>query len=244
MPLQALIPLPLSFGIMARMMMSQESLRAYRQHHDALEKMNAAVVEYVRGMPVVKVFGTALESFQRLKESVLFHRDWSQKISNDYSKIYPRLLTIASSSLVFIVPAAVWLLHRSAAPVQFIPTVLFFAVIGGGFFFPLLKLTFMAGLLNQISVGVERIDDILYRETVPDKDLGQRPADAAVDFCHVTFAYEEATVLDDVSFHASPDTVTAPGWPFRGRQDYNGYARSALLGCAIRGDSDRRHRYP
>lgn len=205
----ALIPFPLAFGIMAKMMMSSESKQLYRDHHDALEKMNAAVVEYVRGMPVIKVFGTALDSFRRLKESVISHRDWSQRMCNDYSKTYPAFLTAASSSLVFIVPAAVWILQRTAAQAQFIPTVLFFTIIGGGFFFPLLKLMYMAGFLTQISIGVERIDDILYRDEVPDRDLGQRPADASVEFDHVTFAYNETTVLDDVSFRAEPGTVTA-----------------------------------
>ena len=205
----ALIPFPLAFGIMAKMMMSQESKQSYREYHDALEKMNGAVVEYVRGMPVVKVFGTALDSFRRLKESVISYRDWSQRMSNDYSKTYPAFLTAASSSLVFIVPAAVFILNHTVAKEQFIPTVLFFTIIGGGFFFPLLKLTFMAGMLRQISVGVERIDDILYRDEVPDRDSGQRPADASVEFDHVTFAYDETTVLDNVFFHADPGTVTA-----------------------------------
>ncbi len=204
-----LIPLPLAFGIMAKMMMSQESKRLYRERHDALEKMNAAVVEYVRGMPVVKVFGTALDSFRRLKESVISHRDRSQRISNDYSKTYPAFLTAVSSSLVFIVPAAVFILTRTAAKEQFIPTVLLFLIIGGGFFFPLLKLMFMAGFLTLISVGVERIDDVLYRDEVPDRDSGQRSADASVEFNHVTFAYDETTVLDNVSFRAEPGTVTA-----------------------------------
>jgi len=205
----ALIPFPLVFGIMAKMMMSQESKRLNREHHNALEKMNAAVVEYVRGMPVVKVFGTALDSFRRLTESVISYRDWSQRISNDYSKTYPAFQTAASSSLVFIVPAAVFILNRTGAVEQFIPTVLFFTIIGGGFFFPLFKLMFMAGFLTQISVGMERIDDILYRDTVPDRDSGQRPSDAAVEFDHVTFAYDETTVLDNVSFRAEPGTMTA-----------------------------------
>jgi len=205
----ALIPFLLAFGIMAKMMMSQESKRLNREHHNALEKMNAAVVEYVRGMPVVKVFGTALDSFRRLTESVISYRDWSQRITKDYSKAYSAFQTAASSSLVFIVPAAVFILNRTDAVEQFIPTVLFFTIIGGGFFFPLFKLMFMAGFLTQISEGMERIDDILYRDPVPDRDSGQRPADAAVEFDHVTFAYDETTVLDNVSFRAEPGTVTA-----------------------------------
>ena len=204
----ALIPFPLAMGVMMTMM-GRGAKGLYREYHDALERMNGAVVEYVRGMPVVKVFGTALDSFQRLRESVISHRDWSQKMSRDYSTAYPAFLTAASSSLVFIVPAAMWILHHCADKTPMILTVLLFMIIGGGFFFPLLKLMFMGSYLNQISVGVDRVDDILYREEMTDRDSDERPADATIQFDRVTFGYSETTVLSDVSFVANPGTVTA-----------------------------------
>jgi ATP-binding cassette subfamily B protein len=160
-------------------------------------------------MPVVKVFGAAVDSFQRLKTSVLAFRDWSQKMSNDYSTAYPSFLTAASSSLVFIIPAAVWILHRSGTPVEYIPTILLFMIIGGGFFFPLLKLMFMGSYLNQISVGVDRIDHILFMKEMKEVDNGKPPANAAIEFDRVSFGYNDTLVLDQVSFTAKPDTVTA-----------------------------------
>lgn len=204
----ALVPFPLAMGVMMAMM-GKGARDEYREYHNALEVMNAAVVEYVRGMPVVKVFGTALDSFHRLRDSVLSYRDWAQNMSTEYSTTYPAFLTAASSSLVFIVPVAVYLLARTDAGEQLIPTVLLFMIVGGGFFFPLLKLLFIGSFMTQISIGVERIDDILYADEIPDRTTGVRPRDASVEFDRVTFAYDETTVLDDVSFRAAPDTVTA-----------------------------------
>lgn len=204
----AMVPFPLAMGIMAGMM-TGEAKEEYRNYHNALERMNAAVVEYVRGMPVVKVFGTALDSFRRLKESIISYRDWAQTMNEEYSTTYPAFLTAASSSLVFIVPAAVFLFVRTDAGEQFIPTVLLFLIVGGGFFFPLLKLLFIGSYLTQITIGMERIDNILYSDEMEDRDTGQRPTDASVEFDHVTFAYNDTNVLNDVSFRASPDTVTA-----------------------------------
>lgn len=209
MALAALLPFPIALGLMVKVMMSPESNRLYHEHHTSLEKMNSAVVEYVRGMPVVKVFGTVKESFRRLEETIIAHRDFSQRVNTSYSSTYPALLTAASSSLMFIVPVATWLLYRADHPNPLIPTVLFFTLIGGGFFFPLLKLTFMAGLLNQISMGVERIDSILTEAEVPDCASGRQPSDATITFEGVGFAYHQTTVLQGVSFTANPGTVTA-----------------------------------
>ena len=205
----SLISFPIALGMMMRMMLSEESMELYRKLNHALEGMNAAVVEYVRGMPVVKVFGTSQDSFRRLKDAVLHHRTQSFEMTPKYSGTYPTFLTASSSSLIFIMPVATWLLYRSNAPHGFIPTVLFFTIIGGGFLFPLLKLTFMSGLLTQVSMGVERVDDILYMETIPYRGNGQNPEDATIVFDDVTFAYKEITVLKTISFRAEPGTVTA-----------------------------------
>ncbi len=205
----ALAPFPLTIGLMLVMMTGGKAKIEYRNYHAALEHMNAAVVEYVRGMPVVKVFGTALDSFQRLTESVLSHGERSRKMAQDYSKSYPAFLTAASSSLVFLVPTVVFLLHRTEAHEQYIPTALLFMIIGGGFFFPLLKLMFMVGYLNQISIGMERIDHILYKDEIAEREAGKHPADASIEFDDVAFAYNGTTVLENVSFAAKPGTVTA-----------------------------------
>jgi ATP-binding cassette, subfamily B, bacterial IrtA/YbtP len=205
----ALVPFPIALWLMSKVMMNSETKRLYQEYHTALEKMNAAVVEYVRGMPVVKVFGTEKESFRRFQDTVIAYRDWARQMSRSYSNTYPALMTAASSSLMFIVPVAVWLLARAEQPNVLIPTVLFFTLIGGGFFFPLFKLMFMAGLLNQISAGVERIDTVLAEPEVPEQISGRQPQDAAITFENVAFAYDEAAVLRDVSFTAQPGTVTA-----------------------------------
>jgi ATP-binding cassette subfamily B protein len=206
----ALIPFPVAMGVLLPvMMMGEKTKQSYREYHNALERMNAAVVEYVRGMPVVKVFGRALESFKRLKDSVMAFRDFSISVTRTYSKLYPAFLTAASSSLVFIVPAAVVLLRTTGAGESFIPMVLLFLVVGGGFFFPLLKLMFMFGNLNQISIGTERIDRVLYTDEIPEEDSCKRPADMSLEFENVSFAYDETVVLKDVSFKAEPNTVTA-----------------------------------
>lgn len=209
MALAALIPFPIAITLMVKVMMSNESMQLYQKHHTSLENMNSAVVEYVRGMPVVKVFGNETESFRRIEETIISHRDWSQLVSKCYGNTYPALLTAASSSLMFIVPVAVWLLYRTPNPGTLIPTVLFFTLIGGGFFFPLLKLTFMSGLLNQISLGVERIDAILDEKEIPEITSFCLPNDSTITFENVTFAYDEASVLQDISFTAKPGTVTA-----------------------------------
>jgi ATP-binding cassette subfamily B protein len=68
---------------------------------------------------------------------------------------------------------------------------------------------FMAGLLRQISIGVDRIDKILYTDEMKESDEGLRPADSSVVFENVCFSYDKTEILKNISFKAEPKTVTA-----------------------------------
>ncbi len=197
------------FGLIFLWMAGGRAKKGFQEYHNALEKMNAAVVEYVRGMPVFRIFGSAGDSFRKLTESVSFYNTWSQKMNKDYSSTYPAFLTAASSSLVFLVPVSVALLKNSPDQTQIIPVILLFVIVGSGFFFPLLKLMFMAGMLQQINIGVDRIDSILNHEEMKEHDKGIDPEDNSIVFNKVCFTYDKVEVLNEVSFRAEPGEITA-----------------------------------
>jgi len=200
------IPFPLIMVVMTGMLSNKEM---YRRYHDSLEKMNASVVEYVRGMPVVKIFGSAAESFRTLKDSVLAHHAFNKNIAEDYSTVYPGFLTAASSSLLFIIPAALLIVSKTGINSEFISTFMVFLLLGGGLFFPVFKLIFMGSYFQQISVGVERIDAVMNKKEIEEIDNGKEPEDASVEFDNVSFAYNEKLVIKNVSFKARQGRVTA-----------------------------------
>ena len=207
--LAALVPFPIAIAFQIIMFNSQATKEKYKQYHDALEKMNATVVEYVRGMPVVKVFNQSVDAFIRLKKDIFAYRDFTKGITKQYSTVYPAFLTILSSSLFFIIPVATMLLLQSPSYENFIPKVFLFMILGGGMFFPLFKLMWIGGFLREISIGVERIDNILLSTEIPETNKSCIPQDTSIEFKNVTFAYDDTSVLKDVSFTSKPNTITA-----------------------------------
>jgi ATP-binding cassette subfamily B protein len=114
-----------------------------------------------------------------------------------------------SSTILFLIPAAVLLLLKAPSYVDYLPTVFLFLILGGGMFFPLLKLLYMSGYLNQNTLGVSLIDDILDKPEISEPENPARPQGASVEFRDVTFAYDANPVLKNVSFTAAPGSVTA-----------------------------------
>ena len=185
--------------------------KKYKEFNNTLEKMNATVVEYVRGMPVVKIFNQSVDAYAKLEHDINTYRDYALGITKEYSKVYPFFLTILSSSLLLIVPVATILLIQSPSYESFVPTVfLFFILGGGGMYFPMFKLMWVSGFLMQVNDGVARIDDILINNpSIPEPENPRMPRDASVEFKNLTFSYDTNPVLNNISFIAKPNEVTA-----------------------------------
>ena len=198
-----------AISIQVSMMARSKAKKQYADYHEALGRMNASIVEYVRGIQVVKVFGRSMDSFSRLKKDIEDFRNFTVVMAKKFALTYTGFLTVLSSTILFLIPPAVILLIHAPSYARFIPTVFLFLVVGGGVFFPLLKLLYMSGYLNQNTVGVELIDEILNKPEIPEPSHPREPESASVEFRDVTFGYTSAPVLKNVSFKAKPGTVTA-----------------------------------
>ena len=195
--------------LQSTMINNQRSKKTMKEYHASLAGMNTSIVEYIRGMQVVKIFNRSLDAFDRLKTDIFNFRNFSIRVTKDFSYVYTGFLTILSSTLLFIIPAGVYLLINSASYVEYIPTLLLFLILGAGIFFPLLKLMWMSSLLNQNSAGVDIIDNILNMPEIPEPSSPVKPGNSSVEFINVSFSYDESPVLKNISFRAAPGSVTA-----------------------------------
>ena len=181
----------------------------YEEYHRALGRMNSSIIEYVRGIQVVKVFGRSLQGFERLQGHILEYRDCSIGVTRSFAPVYTGYLVLLSSLFLFLIPAALLLLLRAPSYPTYIPTVFLFFMVGGGTFFPLQKLLYMGSLYKQNSLGVALIDEILDTTEISAPECPQVPVDNGIVFDNVSFAYAQEEVLKNASFTAAPGTITA-----------------------------------
>lgn len=74
--LACLLPLLLGFFAQTSMMMGDKARESLKGYFDALERINASAVQYVRGMPAVKVFGQTVHSFRKFYQDMMYYRDY------------------------------------------------------------------------------------------------------------------------------------------------------------------------
>nr|WP_320114424.1 ABC transporter ATP-binding protein [uncultured Desulfuromonas sp.] len=198
-----------AIGLQGLMLLTSRMRGGYEEYQSALGRMNGSIVEYVRGIQVVKVFGRSVAGFERLKSDILGFRDCSVAMTRSFAPAYTGYLTLLSSTFLFLIPTAVFFLTRAPSYPAYLPTVFLFLILGGGTFFPLQKLLYLGSLFNQNSLGVELIDDILDRAEIEEPEHPRCPVDNGITFDQVTFAYDKAAVLKNISFCAEPGSLTA-----------------------------------
>ena len=206
MALIALIPLPISFLLFIAMLGGSEYKKLIKKYHDSLEKMNETIIEYVRGMPVVKVFNQTVRSFRRFKDSVYGYRDFTNAWSKKGTPPWAAFTVIVGSSLFFLLPFGVWFYVKGTIE---LPTLFLCLMLGSGYMIPFLKLAHMGSFLAQINEGIRRIDKILFQ---PKMSISYTPKilkNNNIEFKNVSFSYTEKEILHDISFQAKEGTVTA-----------------------------------
>lgn len=207
--LVVLAVLAMAFYVMSRMYAGKKIREVSERFVEKLGQMNAGIVEYIRGMQIVKTFTDSTDAYRKLNKDIKEYRKFANEVNVQYQPTYVGFLTILSSALLFIIPIAVWQLVGSTSYAAFIPVVLMFLIFGVAVFFPVLKLLWIGSFMNQNNMGVQKIDDILYMDEIKEPTTPRYPEDASVEFRNVSFAYDTTPILKDVSFVAHSGTVTA-----------------------------------
>ena len=125
--LLSLIPVVLAFSIMATMT-GREMEEKMRQYSDALAAMSGEVVEYVRGIPVVKTFGQSVFSFKKFKAAIDEYEKWVVAYTKELRM--PMLFYTAAINGVFAFLIAGGLLFtQNGVTSEFLLNLLFYIII-------------------------------------------------------------------------------------------------------------------
>lgn len=191
---------------------AQEFTRIY---FDAQERMSASAVQYVRGMPVVKIFGQSVRSFRQFNAEIEAYKTYALKVCDTYQPGMVAFTVLLNSLVTFFFPIGILLVGGSPGDIALAAVWLFFIVMGPGVASPVYKLMYLGGGTREINEGVVRIDRIFDRRPIPEPAEPRVPTTYDIEFRHVGFSYSneaEATrteALRDISFTARQGEITA-----------------------------------
>lgn len=217
--LLCLVPIVVSALCMAWMMAggakdeNANAMTFMRNYQDALDRMNKAAVEYVRGIPVVKVFQQTVRSFSTFRESMVAYRDFATAYVKLCSPPQVAQLVAINCTFAVLVPAGILLARGAGDFSAFFTDFLFYVVFSALTTMMMTKVMYASQAMTEAQDAVSRIEDIL--GTLPmdevDADRAREPKGNSIDFYHVRFRYPGAAqdVLSDVTFSVEHGTTVA-----------------------------------
>ena len=134
------------------MVLRQKKILSYAT--DSLEQMNASAVQYVRGMPAVKVFGQTVQSFRQFYQDMIRYRDYGVKLTDQFQHGTLIFKAILGSLATFILPVGVFLMNRDPGSIAFASVLLFFLVMAPGISAPMFKLMFLLETIRILTRGL------------------------------------------------------------------------------------------
>ena len=209
--LAAIVPILVGFAAQFSMMFGQKAQVGLKEYYDALENINTSSVQYVRGMPTIKIFGQTVHSFRRFYQDIIAYRDFSTRYAKNFESYYCLFKVLVLSLATFILAVGLFLFSGNPQNMAFAVTLLFFLVFAPGISTPVFKLTNIVQSMTSITEAVDRIDRVMAEAEIREPESGKKPEHYDLVFDHVTFAYGENApqVLKNVDFRAEQGQITA-----------------------------------
>ena len=187
----AMIPLVGAIGIMGYMM-NPKNNQFQRLYLDAQEKMGAEAVEYVRGIPVVKVFQQTVFSFKRFYDSIISYRDLVIKCTLVWRTPMSFYILAINAFAFILVPTAIILIGHGGDTTTIIANVILYVVIAPLIASNVMKAMYLSQDLFMANEAVERLEQLTDIAPLSQHDKPKRAEAYDIRFNDVSFRYEGA----------------------------------------------------
>ncbi len=196
-------------------MMGGKNAQLMAEYQAAQDRMTKAGTEYVRGIPVVKIFQQTVYSFKTFKKAIEEYSDKAEYYQAKVCRVPQSInLTFTEGAFIFLVPVVIFLapgaLHSGNFS-DFITNFVFYAVFSAIISTSLAKIMFASSGIMLASTALSRIDLVMKAPTLEKCVNPKEPEDNSVVFKDVSFTYTGSSTpaLSHISFRVEPGQTVA-----------------------------------
>lgn len=198
--LACLVPVVAAMALLA-WTMNTRGRTFMKLYMNLLEQMNTQAVEYVRGIPVVKVFQQTIYSFRNLYDTIMEY----SRVATRYTGMWEQPMTIYTVLIngfaFLLVPLAIILISAENA-VMVILDLLLFMLVTPVFSGCIMKSMYIGQALYQADEAVNRLEELTSFKPLAESQDPVSLKDYSIEFKNVSFAYPgiKNSVLKNLSF--------------------------------------------
>lgn len=199
-------------------MMGGKNAKIMAEYQAAQDKMTKAGTEYVRGIPVVKIFQQTVYSFKSFQQAIEEYSDKAEYYQGKVCRVPQSInLTFTEGAFIFLIPVVILLIPEALNGGQFhelVTNFIFYAVFSAIISTALAKIMFASSGIMLANTALSRIDMVMKAPILEKCINPQMPKDNSVAFKDVSFTYQGSNIpaLSHVSFQVeSGQTIALVG---------------------------------
>ncbi len=199
--LACIVPIVIAMMTMGYMM-GTKGRQFMQSYMNSLEEMNAEAVEYVRGIPVVKVFQQTIYSFKNFHRCIMNYNKMVFGYTHMWEKPMSFYTVVINGFVFFLAPLAILLIDYSGHYAEVLLNFFLFVLITPVFSQNIMKNMYLNQALGQASEAIGRLDSLLSYKELPVSTLPKPVTEFDIRFDKVSFTYPGAAqkAVDNVSF--------------------------------------------
>ena len=204
-----LVTLPL--GMLFSMLMMKDYEAKSKRYIEASKKMNAAAVEYIQGIKVIKAFNKSASSYDKFQKAVEDNRDSMLDWYLSVCFAMTAAMEVLPSTLLVVLPVGLYLFMTGGIA---IPTLIMCVLLSYASYKPLLKAMAYTDAMAGVRVVFGEIKSVLDLPELVRSNTAPDPQGYDVRFENVVFGYGDGTadsakVFDGLNFTAKEGELTA-----------------------------------
>ena len=192
----SLLPLVLAFVLQAVLMQISTNSGFMQKYEDALEQMNNAGTEYVRGISVIKTFNQSVYYFKNFYTSIMNYKEFVYKYSKSWENGYAIFLSLIKLGFLFLLPAALLIAGATTLDPHFFYSFVFYLAFAPVTYTMLMKIMYANSFHQQSNDALNRIEDILQAPLTKEPETSILPKKYDIAFNNVVFSYKTETAQE------------------------------------------------
>lgn len=210
MGLICFIPMIIAVCLLKRMM-GGKNAGFFSRYQKAIEDLSSEATEYVRGIPVVKVFQQTVYSFKTFYSSIIRYRDLAADYSMSCRKPMTGFTTVLNGTFLLLIPVGMLLCAASSNGWAVLVNLLFYILFTPFCALMMLRIMYASEAMMEADEAVRKLDQIMRAAPLKETSKPEAPKGAGVELKDVAFTYPEAAApaLSHVSFQVPEGATVA-----------------------------------